>query len=218
MKKIQLSPSRLSLFNECKRCFWLNMNKGVKRPSGVFASLPNGMDLVLKKYFDGFRIKGTLPPDISSELKGHLFDDMEKLDVWRNNFKGLRFVDEETGIVLMGALDDLFVTEDGFHVPLDFKTRGFPLKEDTASYYQNQMNVYAFLLEKNGMKTGDFACLVFYHPTEVKGDGVFKFGSDVVKVDVVKEDGEKLFREAIRHINGKEPKANPDCPWCNWNK
>jgi len=29
--------------------------KGIKRPEGVFPSLPSGMDIILKKHFDTFR-------------------------------------------------------------------------------------------------------------------------------------------------------------------
>jgi len=218
MNRITLSPSKLSLLKECKRCFWLDVNKGIKRPEGIFSSLPNGMDLVLKKHFDEFRRKGCLPPDIDGKLKGHLFDDMERLEVWRNNFKGLQYVDEMSGILLKGALDDLFVTEDDFHIPLDFKTRGFPLKEDTCDHYQHQMDVYCFLLDKNEVKTGNFACLIFYYPAEAEGNGKFKFECEVVRLETDKADGEKLFKGAIKVLQEPEPEGDSECQWCNWNK
>jgi len=218
MKRIFLSPSRLSLFLECPRCFWLDINRGVKRPSGIFPSLPSGMDSILKKYFDGFRCNGCLPPELEDKLKGHLFDDMEKLNIWRNNFKGLQYIDEKSGIGLRGALDDLFVTDDKLFVPLDFKTRGFPLKEDTHEHYQHQMDIYCFLLDVNGNKTGNFACLLFYHPIMVEDDGRVKFKSDFVKVKTSKENGEKMFMNAIEVILGEEPECKEGCPFCNWNK
>ena len=217
MKKIVLSPSKLSLFKECKHCFWLDVNKGVKRPSGIFPSLPGGMDLILKKYFDEFRCDGCLPPDIENELDGHLFDDLDKLKVWRNNFKGLQYTDEDSGIGLRGALDDLFVTDEGFHILLDFKTRGFPLKEDTHKHYQHQMDLYCYLLDKNGMKTSDFACLVFYHPTKVESGGLFRFKCDVIKLKADKKDGEKLFMDAIEVLQRAEPECSDECEWYGWN-
>ncbi|GAI53572.1 unnamed protein product, partial [marine sediment metagenome] len=45
--KIRLSPSALNLFLQCPRCFWLEKNKGIKRPRGIFPSLPSGMDSVI---------------------------------------------------------------------------------------------------------------------------------------------------------------------------
>lgn len=218
MKNITLSPSRLSLFKECKRCFWLEVNKGVKRPEGIFASLPNGMDLILKKHFDECRCNNCLPVEIEGKLNGHLFDDLEKLKIWKNNLKGLEYIDEESGIKLRGALDDLFVTDDGFHIPIDFKTRGFPLKDDTAGFYQHQMDIYCFLLEKNGMKAGSFACLLFYYPTHAEGNGRFKFSVEIVKLKTNMHEGERLFKEAIKFLKEPEPEADENCPWCNWNR
>lgn len=42
----RLSPSSLKLMDECPRCFWLTHHGVWKRPSGIFASLPNGMDRI----------------------------------------------------------------------------------------------------------------------------------------------------------------------------
>jgi hypothetical protein len=176
------------------------------------------MDNVIKKYFDKFRGKDTLPPEIRGKIEGRLFDDIDRLNVWRNNFKGLQFVHKKTGIILKGALDDLLITNGNSHIPIDFKTRGFPLKDDTQEHYQNQMNIYAFLLEKNGMKTSDFAYLIFYHPVDSRGNGSFMFDVDVVKVETSKDDGKSLFLNAIKTLQGKEPECNPNCQWCNWNR
>ena len=79
MKKIVLSPSSLSVFMECPRCFWLQIVKKKRRPSGAFPSLPSGMDRVLKEHFDRCRKKGIFPPDIDGKIKGKLFNDMNIL-------------------------------------------------------------------------------------------------------------------------------------------
>ena len=51
-KGYKLSPSALNLFLNCPKCFWLDRNKGKKRPRGIYPSLPGGMDAVIKNYFD----------------------------------------------------------------------------------------------------------------------------------------------------------------------
>ena len=218
MKRLFLSQSKLSLFLECPRCFWLDVKGIKKRPSSIFPSLPSGMDSILKKYFDEFRCKNCLPPELEGKLKGHLFNDMEKLEVWRNNFKGLQYVDEESGIGLMGALDDLFVDDEEFNIPLDFKTRGFPLKEDTHQHYQHQVDIYCFLLDVNGNKTREFACLLFFYPLKVDSDGKVIFKSELVKIWTSKENGKKLFMDAIEVLLGEEPECSEGCPYCNWDK
>jgi len=153
----RLSPSALNLMKECPRCFWLTQHKVWKRPSGIFPSLPSGMDRVLKVHFDRFRDRGEMPPELcenNSCVGMRLFDDDEKLKVWQSNFKGISWEDED-GNVLRGAVDNILV-RDGKLIVLDYKTRGFPLKEDTAEHYRNQMNTYNFLLRKNGYETEDF--------------------------------------------------------------
>lgn len=84
---------------ECPRCFWLTQHKVWKRPSGIFPSLPSGMDRILKIHFDKFRDKGKLPPEICEN--GHcenmkLFDDKEKMKIWQSNFKGVSWIDKAT--------------------------------------------------------------------------------------------------------------------------
>ena len=78
-----VSPSAIGNLLECPRCLWLYFNEGIERPRGIFPSLPSGMDGVFKDYFDGFRKKRLLPPEIEGKVIGKLFDDLEKLTKWR---------------------------------------------------------------------------------------------------------------------------------------
>jgi len=210
MKKT-LSPSSISLFVDCPRCFWLKFRKSISRPSGPFPSLPSGMDRILKEHFDKHRKKDSKPSEIEG-ISGSLFQDLGLLDVWRNNFKGLRYENKKTGFTLMGALDDLFVTNKGLYAPLDFKTRGFPLKENTHEHYQNQMDIYSFLLSKNNKKPAEFAILLFYHPKKVNKSCIVEFYVDIIKVKTSRNRGEKLFNDAVKCLKGKEP--NSKCEWC----
>lgn len=173
----KFSPSSLSLLKECPRCFWLAFNKGDKRPAGIFPSLPSGMDGILKKHFDKFMEKGELPPELQ-ELNGNvkLFDDAELLKIWRSNFKGIQWTDKE-GNLFRGAVDNILKKGKKLIV-LDYKTRGYPLKEDTAEHYQNQLDIYNFLLRKNDYETEDYAYLIFYHPDKVNEDGSVIFNTD----------------------------------------
>lgn len=202
------SSSTLKLLRECPRCFWLHFH-GKKRPATIFPSLPGGMDNVLKKHFDKFRAKGELPPELSVDAA--LFPDQAKLDTWRNWRSGLRTF--SNGHELMGAVDELLLV-DGKIVVLDYKTRGYPVKEDTPSFYQDQLDIYTYLLSKNGQATVNYAYLLFYHPTLVLENGDVKFHAELVKVDVDVGRAEKLFEKAIKVVEGPEPEKNPSCGFC----
>lgn len=208
-----LSPSSLSLMEMCPRCFWLTQNKVWKRPQGIFPSLPSGMDGVLKAHFDRFMEKGILPPELCEndhcqDLK--LFDDKEKLKIWRSNFKGVSWTDKK-GNILHGAVDNILVKGKKL-VVLDYKTRGFPCKENTHESYQNQVNIYNFLLRKNGYETEDYAFLLFYVPKHVTETGEVIFDTTLKKMDVNVKDAEKLFTNALELLNGECPEKG--CEWC----
>ena len=188
----KFSPSSLSLLKECPRCFWLAFNKNIKRPAGIFPSLPSGMDKILKTHFDYFMEKGELPPALK-EIDGNikLFDDVELLKLWRSNFKGIPWKDKDDNL-FRGAIDNILVKGKKLIV-LDYKTRGFPLKEDTADHYQNQLDIYNFLLRKNGYETEDYAYLLFYHPDKVTKKGDVVFNTDLVKMKISVKNAENIF-------------------------
>ena len=214
----KLSPSSLSLMKECSRCFWLHHNKSKRRPSGIFPSLPSGMDGILKTHFDKFRDNKKLPPELkeNKECKGcKLFEDKELLSIWRNNFKGISLKDK-AGNVLHGAVDNLLVKGKKIIV-LDYKTRGFALKEDTHEHYQNQLDIYNYLLRKNGYETENYSFLLFYVPKEVTETGEVIFDTTLKKMNIDINNAEKIWKKALKLLNGACPKDSEkeeECLWC----
>ena len=209
----KLSPSALNLYKECKRCFYRDKVQHIKRPSGIFPSLPSGMDRILKEHFDRHRKSNTIPKEIQS-LKLNLFQDEELLKIYRNQFKGIRYEDKK-GNILLGAVDDLLQKNKEITV-IDFKTRGFPLKEDTAKTYQDQVNIYAFLLGKNKHKVSNKAYLLFFYPDKMLDNGDITFHHELVQMTVHPRQGEQLFKDAIALLEGEEPAPSEDCGFCQW--
>ncbi len=213
--KIKLSPSSLNLFLDCPRCFWLEKNKGVKRPRGIFPSLPGGMDLVIKTYFDKYRVKNELPPEVKGRLTGKLLADMSLLNKWRSwRATDLCYEDKSINASLSGALDDCLM-EDGCYIPLDYKTRGSDLKEDPRKYYQTQLDCYCLILESSGRKTKGLAYLLYYWPTEVSENGMVKFHVEPFKIETSIESAKKIFKDAVVLLTHEIPNANPACEYCN---
>ncbi|MBI2668437.1 PD-(D/E)XK nuclease family protein [Candidatus Woesearchaeota archaeon] len=211
----KFSPSSLSLLKDCPRCFWLNFNKNIKRPDSIFPSLPNGMDKVLKEHFDRFMKRGELPQELQ-QLNGEvkLFDDEELLKIWQNNRKGIQWTDE-SGNLLKGAID-ILLQKGKKLIVLDFKTRGFPVKEDTHLHYKDQLDIYNFLLRKNDYATEDYSYLLFYHPQKVHPDGNVDFHKHLVKMDVSIQNAERIFQEAITVLEKAIPKPSAECQFCAW--
>ena len=209
----KLSPSSLNLMNECERCFWLDKHGIWKRPNGIFPSLPSGMDRILKNHFDKFRGKGILPPELRNNSyceNMKLFDDKEKMKVWQSNFKGVSWKDKKDN-ELHGAVDNILVNGKKLIV-LDYKTRGYALKEDTAEHYRLQQNVYNFLLRKNDYQTEDYFFLLFYFPKEVMETGEVIFDTELVKMKVDIKMAENTWKKALKLLGSDCPKKT--CEWC----
>lgn len=216
MGSVMLSYSSLRVFLECPRCFWLERVKGVSRPGQIFPSLPGGMDEIIKRYFDRFRARGELPPELDGKVQGKPFPDQGLLDSWRNRRQGLRYLDKMSGVTLMGLLDDCLVQGERY-LPLDYKTRGYPVKEDTPSYSQDQLNIYTLLLKENGYPPAGHAYLVFYHPLEQGDGGRITFHMHPVRLETDPDQALELLREAAVVLSSEScPPAGAECGFCAW--
>lgn len=215
---IRLSPSTLNLFLECPRCFWLHINENIHRPRGPFPSLPMGMDNVIKVYFDKYRIKGELPPEIRDKVEGKLIPDLELLNNWRNWKTGLEYKDEILGVTLFGALDDC-LQDDKYYAPVDYKTRGSaPREGDSEKYYGNQLDCYALLLEKNNYPIKNFGYLIYYYPKEVEEEGRVNFNIEVIKLNTNSNRARKNLQDAAKLLNGSIPAHHSECEYCIWGR
>jgi CRISPR/Cas system-associated exonuclease Cas4 (RecB family) len=208
-----LSPSSLNLFLECPRCFWLYLKRKISRPQGPVSTLPRGMDGLIKGYFDKYRRLGKLPPEIEGRVKAKLVE-QPIIDKWRNWRIGLKY--EQAGLTLGGALDECFM-EDKIYIPVDYKTRGYPLKENSAGYYQNQLDIYALLLERNGFKTSGFAYLVFYILQSLSDNGQAKFDIQLIRLNTDAQRAYGIFRDAGELLKqDSPPKRSAKCAFCSW--
>lgn len=211
-KKISLSPSALGVYLDCPRCFWLEQNGIRRRPEGIKATLPNGIDAVLKKYFDQYR--GSLPPELRGHVDGRLLEDQSLLDKWRERWNGLIYEDPFLNARLKGLLDDC-VVHNGAYTPLDYKTKGFAPKDDAHKWNQHQLDIYTLLLESNGYRPTDYGYLIFYHPVRAHEGGMIQFEITPRKVPTDKRAALRLFERAVEFIRGPEPPREGECEYCS---
>lgn len=219
--KTSLSPSVLSVFRECHKCFWLQCNHGINRPRGVFPSLPGGMDRILKNWYDSHREKGILPQEVKNAISGitglKLYADKARLDRMRNWRQGLSCT--IGSMDLKGAIDELLVDDDIVHYPLDYKTRGSAPKDGQSEiYYGNQLNCYALMLRETGFKVGNRGFLAYYFPQIINlsnslGTEVV-FNCQVVELEVSAEAARENFIKAVECLAGPMPISSDDCEYC----
>lgn len=217
-KPICLSASSLSLFLECPRCFWLQINQKIHRPEGPISTLPRGMDNVIKDYFDQYRAKGVLPPELEGKIKGKLVADQGLIKKWRHWMSGLSYTDSKRNAKLISALDDCLIDSSGSYIPLDYKTRGYDLKIDSCQYYQHQLDIYTFLLSVNGFKIKNLGYLVYYIPKKIKEHGQGKFDVILLKIKTDALRAKTLFEQAVNLLRGEIPAKHSDCKFCSFSE
>lgn len=165
-KPLKVSRSKIELFLECPRCFWLDVRKGIKRPSGPPFTLNTAVDTLLKKEFDRYRGSGENHPlllqyAIDAHPVAH-----PGLDDWRKNMVGVRYLDAERNLLLYGAIDDLWRNAAEEYIVADYKAtavNGEIAALDKAHHqaYKRQMEIYQWLLRKNGLRVSDTCYFVY---------------------------------------------------------
>ncbi len=174
------------------------------------------MDRIFKRHFDSFGDKGLLPPELRQLENLQPFADRELLKVWRNNLKGIQWTDKD-GNLFKGAVDDILQAGKKF-VVLDCKTRGFDLKEDTHENYRDQMDIYNWLLRKNGYETEDYSLLLFYYPDKINENGDVLFRHKLLRIETSMDNAERIARKAVSTLDGDMPESSSHCNYCKWAK
>jgi len=212
-RPIQLSPNSINLYYECPHCFWLDKKMGIKRPPPYPYALNSAVDILLKEEFDKYRKKKEIHPLLAiNNIPAKLFPDQKLLDEWRNNFKGIRYYDAEVDATLFGAVDDVLEFSEGKLAPLDYKSTGSKVA-NVYDRFQIQMDIYTFLLEKNGYKTLGKGFLAFYVVDKENGFiDRLPFKKEIHAIDTDTAYVEKTFREAVSLLRKDAPPPHSgDC-------
>ena len=108
---IKISRSGVEQFLNCKRCFVLQYKYRVSLRSLPF-TLNSAVDNLCKNEFDHYRAKAEPHPLFIEHGIDAVPFAHENMDEWRNNFKGIRYIDENAGYNFGGAVDDVWAQAD----------------------------------------------------------------------------------------------------------
>jgi len=164
----KISRSKIELFTQCKRCFWLEAIHGIKRPSSPPFNINKAIDELFKKEFDIHRAKGERHPLMVEFKVDALPFQHDQLDTWRENFIGVSTVHEPTNLHVFGAVDDVWVNPAGELIVVDYKAtakdqpvKALRPKGTWHDMYRRQMETYQWLLRQNGFKVSDTGYFVY---------------------------------------------------------
>jgi CRISPR/Cas system-associated exonuclease Cas4 (RecB family) len=161
----KISRSKIELFMQCPRCFWLDARLKIGRPSSPPFNINKAIDELFKKEFDGYRAKGEPHPImVEHKLQAIPFEHAD-LNKWRYNFTGVVALHNPTNFHVFGAIDDVWVNDAGELMVVDYKAtaKQADVGIDSAWQisYKRQLEVYQWLLRQNGFTVSDTGYFVY---------------------------------------------------------
>ena len=217
----KLSRSKLELFLQCRRCFYLDRRLNIAQPASAPFTLNSAVDFLLKKEFDIYRQKKEPHPLMKKhKIKAIPFWHPE-IDEWRNNFKGISFYHSPTKIILQGAIDDVWQNERGELIIVDYKATSIngevSLDSSWKESYKRQIEIYQWLFKMNGFNVSRMGYFVYANGKK----DVAGFGEKLeFDVRILPYEGnsfwveEALFEARKCLEDEKIPPFNEKCPFC----
>lgn len=221
--KWRLSRSKIELFNECPRCFYLDNKLGTGRPRGPAFTINIAVDALFKKEFDAHRVEGSKHPIMEQYGVDAVPFSHEDIDTWRENFEGIEHYHEPTGFTVSGAVDDVWVNPEGALIVVDYKATSKQGRIETLSdsswedSYKRQMGVYQWLLRNNGFEVSSTGYFVYANASADKEafDGQLEFEVTLVPCEgdtswideILPKIKETLDSDAI-------PPSGKSCEYC----
>lgn len=220
----RLSRSKIDLFMNCPRCFYVDNKLGTARPPGFPFNINSAVDALFKKEFDVHRKAGTAHPIMEEYGIDAVPFQHENMDVWRENFKGVQTFHEPTGFTISGAVDDIWVNSQGEVHVVDYKATSKDekieaLDEDWHIGYKRQMEIYQWLLRQNDLNVSNIGYFVYANARRDVDAFDAKLDFEVTLIEY--EGDDSWIEPTLLHIKSclddpRVPKSAEDCDYCRY--
>ena len=222
----RISRSKIDLFLNCPRCFYLDRRLGVGQPPGFPFSLNSAVDKLLKKEFDFHRAKSEAHP----LMKNYKIDAIplahNLLNKWRDSLRGgIEFLHKETNLLITGGIDDIWVNPQGEFIIVDYKATSkeseVNLDAEWQIGYKRQMEIYQWLFRQNGFTVSPTGYFVYCNGQTDKEafDAKLEFTIKIIPYigDDSWVDGVIL---SLKQVLDQDvvPEASSNCDYCAYNK
>lgn len=221
-KPFKLSRSKIDLFLNCSKCFYLDRRLGVGRPPGFPFNLNSAVDNLLKTEFDDYRKRQEPHPLMADNGIDAVPFLHEKMDEWRDSLRrGVQYHDVEKNLIITGGVDDVWITPNEELIIVDYKATSkkdqVSLNADWQIGYKRQMDIYSWLFKKNGFKVYPKGFFVYCNGDADAGsfNNVLNFETLVLPYDI--DDGwvDQTIKDAHKCLSSEDvPMAGEDCDYC----
>ncbi|TSC62999.1 MAG: Uncharacterized protein G01um101448_139 [Parcubacteria group bacterium Gr01-1014_48] len=221
----KLSRTKIDLFLECARCFYSDRKLGVGRPPGFPFALNSAVDHLLKKEFDLHRAAARAHPLMDTYGIDAVPFAHKLMDKWRENFVGVQYLHKPTNFIVFGAVDDIWINpKKELHV-VDYKATSKDTKvnldADWQRGYKRQMEIYQWLLRRNGFSVSSTGYFVYANGIKDREafDGKLEFDVTILPYEGNNSWVEKTLTDARDTLaHDKLPQQGKNCDYCDYRR
>lgn len=163
-----VSRSKIDMFKDCPRCFYMDRRLGLPRPSIPAFSLNSAVDNLFKNEFDLLRQKG----ESHQLMKKYNIDAVPfqhpKLPEWRDDYYkyvGAAVVHKPTNLRVTGIIDDIWQNKKEELLIVDYKststTKEIDLNDKWKRGYKGQIELYQWIFRQMGFKVSPTGYIVY---------------------------------------------------------
>ncbi|HQB85044.1 MAG TPA: PD-(D/E)XK nuclease family protein [Candidatus Pacearchaeota archaeon] len=220
----RISRSKIDLFLECPRCFYLDRTLGIGRPPGYPFSLNSAVDALLKKEFDFYRERSTPHPLMKEYGINAIPFQHEKMEEWRDSLRrGITYLHQPTNLIITGGVDDVWVNPQGELIIVDYKATSkngeVNIDAEWQDSYKRQMEVYQWLFRQNNFRVSSVGYFVYCNgDTDRESfDNTLNFDIKVIPYEGDDSWIEKTINDIYVCLNEKSlPEPGDDCDFCKY--
>ena len=223
-KPYRISRSKIDLFLECPRCFYMDRRLGVGRPPGFPFNLNSLVDTLLKREFDQYRQAGTPHPLMGSNGVDAVPYRHPDLDRWRDALRaGVEYHDPGTNLVITGGIDDVWINPAEELIVVDYKATAkngeVSIDAPWQISYKRQLEVYQWLFRQNGYRVNDTGYFVYCNGDTSRPEFDARIDFKIKLIPYRGNDGwiSKTIDELAACLGQDNlPAAGTDCDYCKY--
>lgn len=224
----RLSRSKIDLFLNCPRCFYLDKRLGIGQPPSFPFTLNSAVDKLLKKEFDIHRASQSKHP----LMQAYSIDNVvpfqhELMNEWRNALSGgITYLHKPTNFLITGGIDDVWENTKTKELSIvDYKATSkngeITLDADWQIAYKRQMEIYQWLFRQNGFSVSNTSYFVYCNGITDKQAFDAKLEFDIKVIPYIGNDSwvEKTIFNIKQCLEADIiPQPNFNCSYCNYRR
>ncbi len=223
-----ISRSKIDLFLECPRCFYLDRRLGLGRPSMPGFALNSAVDALLKNEFDLLRKNGERHELMVRYGIDAIPFSHPDLPIWRDDiyhYEGASVIHEPTNLKICGIIDDVWINKKEELLIVDYKSTStaseISLDDEYKQGYKKQMEVYQWIFRQMGFAVNNTGYFVYANASKnrPKFDARLEF-----ELQIIAHEGDDSWveptiykmKECLDSDNIPDP--DPKCEFCEYRK